>query len=82
MLCKNPVILFVHGAWHQPVHFRPVMGKLKDAGYRTVCPQQPTFGRHGTDLTKVSMYDDATCIRDVIVNLLEEGQLIVVVMHS
>ena len=81
-MSSKPVILFVHGAWHQPAHFKHIMRKFEDAGYRTICPQQPTFGRHGAELTSLSMYDDAACVRDTIISLLEEGQLIVVVMHS
>jgi len=67
MSASAPTILFVHGAWHSPVHFGPIRKKLESDGYPTVCPQQPSFNAQPAN---VKMYADAECIRNELTRLI------------
>ena len=77
MSSTKPTILFVHGAWHQPSHYKPVMDVLKSHGYDSVCPLQPSF-----NTLKVTMYEDAAAVRDEATKLVEAEKDVIVAMHS
>jgi pimeloyl-ACP methyl ester carboxylesterase len=76
----KPTTLFIHGAWHNPNHFKPVVRLFESAGYPAICPCLPTFGASPPNM---KMYEDAKCIRDELEKLVkQEGKEVVVVMHS
>lgn len=76
----KPTILVVHGAWHNPAHFKPLMDLLEAHGYETICPQQPSDG--ATPPT-VTLYEDAQTIRSTLADLIEpQGKNVIVAMHS
>ena len=76
---KKPTVLFVHGSWHSPAHFKPVMELFEANGFRTSCPCQPSFGSAPT----IKMYEDAECIRSEIKKIVEhEGKDLIPVLHS
>lgn len=54
---KKPVILLVHGAWHAPGFYKPLITSLRGAGYTVVAPQLVTAGPDDSILGK-SIPDD------------------------
>ena len=76
----KPTVLFIHGSWHSPKHFRPVRDLFEDAGYPTECPCQPSFD---TKPPTTYMYEDAKAIRAELNKLIEDqGKDVIVAMHS
>lgn len=75
----NPTILFVHGAWHNPQHYRPIMEELETDGYPCVCPHLPS---DDAEPPEVLMYEDAAVIKAAAQDLICEGREVVVVGHS
>ena len=76
----KPVVLFVHGSWHSPAHFKPVTDLFQSKGYRTVCPCLPTFN---PPKPTVALPDDAACIGSELKKLIEDEQEdVIVAMHS
>jgi pimeloyl-ACP methyl ester carboxylesterase len=76
---SKPTVLFVHGAWHTPNHFAPVRRVFEEAGFPTSCPRLPSVG----NAPPIGLMEDAQCIRDELVRLIEgEERDIVVVAHS
>ena len=76
----KPTVLFVHGSWHSPVHFEPVMKLFEAHGYATECPCQPSFNAKPAP---TNMEEDAKAIRAVLDRLVvDESKNVIVVMHS
>ncbi|KIW98009.1 uncharacterized protein Z519_01593 [Cladophialophora bantiana CBS 173.52] len=78
-MAPNPVIFVLHGAWHGPVYFEPVKSKLEALGFTMVCPQQPSTG--GIPPT-TTLYDDAAHVRAELEQLVDQGEDVVLVLHS
>ena len=79
MANPKPTILFVHGSWHTPAHFAPIVSLFSEAGFPTSCPRQPSVG-HAPPLP---LSADVECIQDELVHYIEEyGKEIIVVAHS
>lgn len=75
----KPTVLFVHGSWHSPAHFKPIMDLFKASNFPVSCPALPTNGSAPT----VNMYADAECIRSELSKLInDEGKDVVLVLHS
>ena len=76
---SKPVILIVHGSWHNPNHFFRFRLALHEAGFETECPTQPSYG-----VLKLSnpLAADAYCIRSAAQALVDQGRDVIVVMHS
>ena len=77
MTSTKPIVLIVHGAWHQPSHYGPFMDLLKTHGFDSVCPPQPSF-----NTLKTTMLEDAAAIRSEATKLVEAGKDVIVLMHS
>ena len=76
---SKPTILWVHGLWHTPNHFKPAVAVFHQAGYESVCPRLPSVG----NLPPVGLKDDAQCIRDELTRLIDqEGKDVLVIAHS
>lgn len=83
MSSPKPVVLLLHGLWHQPGHHDLQLQALRDAGYTAHCPQLPSYGAGPT----VGLTEDAARIRqelDVILTPDERGAVpdVVVYGHS
>ena len=77
---RKPVVLFVHGSWHSPAHFKPIVDLFQSTGYRALCPRLPTLN---PPQSTTSLPDDAACIRSELKTLIEdEGEDVIVAMHS
>jgi pimeloyl-ACP methyl ester carboxylesterase len=71
-----PTIVFVPGAWHTCDYYKPVISILTAKGFPTATINLPSVGGIS------SMEDDATAIQKVTSKLADEGQQIILVMHS
>lgn len=83
MSARKPVILIVHGSWHQPAHFDLQIEALHQAGYSTHCPLLPSTA----GFADVGVAQDAARIRqelDLILTPDAQGHVpdVVVFGHS
>ena len=80
-MATKPTVLFVHGSWHNPNHFRLVRDLFEANRFPTECPRQPSCN---ADPARSSNWleSDAKCIQNAIIDLINAGKEVVVVMHS
>lgn len=78
MAVDKPVILLIHGAFYQPVHYREVLDELRDKGFTVEAPALPTTGMD-PELTYV---DDVEVINETLHPFLDAGKEVIVVAHS
>jgi pimeloyl-ACP methyl ester carboxylesterase len=78
---KRPAIVFVHGAWHRPLHYINLITTLEDEGYTLSVPILPSAGWDDA-ISEVALTDDVKAIRQSIKPHLENGEDIVIVCHS
>lgn len=71
-----PTIVFVPGAWHTCDYYKQVISILEEKGFPTATVDLPSVGGIS------SMADDAIAIQKVTSKLSNEGQQIILVMHS
>jgi pimeloyl-ACP methyl ester carboxylesterase len=71
-----PTIVFIPGAWHTCDYYKQVISILTEKGFPTATVNLPSVG--GVS----SMEDDAIAIQNVISKLANDGQQIILVMHS
>jgi hypothetical protein len=87
----KPTFVIVHGAWHSPAHFEPLMECLDRHGYKAVAPALPSVVdavAGGQDVPKDAQADVNT-IRKAILKVLDGddaagggGSDVIVVPHS
>lgn len=78
---RNPVIVVVPAAWHQPIHYRLWTDELNQAGYQTVIDRLPSCGSSNPQAQSVS--GDAEFVRQrFILPSIDAGREVVVAMHS
>lgn len=79
MTSTKPTVLFVHGSWHNPNHFRRVRDLFEANGFPTSCPLHPSVGQ----LPPIGLMEDAQLIRDELKRLIEiEEKDVLVFAHS
>lgn len=78
MAPDKPVILLIHGAFYQPIHYNEVLGKLSEKGFTVAAPALPTTGTD-PDLT---YEDDVEVINQTLLKLLDDGKEVILVAHS
>ncbi|TVY17165.1 hypothetical protein LARI1_G004568 [Lachnellula arida] len=76
----NPTILFIHGSWHNPNHFKTIRTLFESAGFPTECPAQATV--NAKPHTTLTLQDDVQVIQAALSKLIEDGKDVIVVMHS
>ncbi|KAK3048183.1 hypothetical protein LTR09_010522 [Extremus antarcticus] len=59
-----PTIVLVHGSWHSPEHFGPLINNLQSHGYKCVPVALPST--QSPDLPPSTLGDDTTAIRDTV----------------
>ena len=75
-----PTIVFVPGFWEGSAPFLHVVSLLQKEGYSTEIATLPSTGTVSPG--NPSMHDDIAAIRSFIINLVEKGQHVVLVLHS
>ena len=76
----SPTILFVPGYWEGPIVFAEVSSRLEWKGFKTAFAALPSTGT--TSPGNPSMHDDIVAIRGKVMELIEAGEEIVMVLHS
>lgn len=72
-------MLFVHGSWHNPNHFRRVRDLFESNGFPTSCSTLPSTG----SLLLIGLHEDVQEIRDELKGLITTKQKeVIVVAHS
>ncbi|KAH7024440.1 Alpha/beta hydrolase fold-1 [Microdochium trichocladiopsis] len=78
---EKPVILFVHGAFHAPCHYTPLIKGIQRAGYTVLAPALPSSGPDASIVGK-ALADDVARITEVAAPYLDAGRELVVMAHS
>lgn len=76
----KPVIVFVPGPWHSPLHYSSFLECLDREGLITISERNPSCDCTNPDDTSTA--SDAAAIRKIILSQVNNGHEIVVVMHS
>lgn len=79
MTSSKPTIVFVPGAWHSPEGYQDVISNLEPHGYKCVGIDLPTVGANPP---KQDFNPDRDAISKAITDAAENGEDVVVVMHS
>ncbi|KAI1408734.1 Alpha/beta hydrolase fold-1 [Hypoxylon sp. FL1857] len=78
---EKPIILFIHGSWHLPLHYRSLIDGLRGSGFTVLAPYLVTTGY--SDSIDDKTHVDATYqIREYILPYLDQGHKVIVVSHS
>lgn len=75
-----PTIVLVHGAWHTPPNYQTYIDALKKQGFQVHCPRLPTCS--GVSPPTASLPDDIACVKELVTSLVEDGQRVLMVLHS
>ncbi|KIX03988.1 uncharacterized protein Z518_07541 [Rhinocladiella mackenziei CBS 650.93] len=81
MASQKTTFVLVHGAWHEPAHFEPLIQSLNDHGYKAVAPALPSVARSHIEAAKDYLSDVET-VRSAVLAELDAGSNVVVVPHS
>ncbi len=77
-------VLFVHGAWHTPLYFRPIIQELQFKGYSALAPHLPTCDAVAlSEDPDMDMTADVKTVENEIRRrVLDEGRKVLLVTHS
>jgi len=78
MATEKPVILLVHGAFHQPRQYEAVLAPLRERGFTVVAPALPTTGL----VPDYDYEDDVEVLNHVLGPILDDGKEAVIVAHG
>ncbi|KAI3327727.1 alpha/beta-hydrolase [Xylariaceae sp. AK1471] len=83
-LSPLPSVVLVHGAWHTPSAYQTYIDALRNAGFRVHCPLLPSCSGTLTSLPTppVSLREDAAAVRALVTSLVENGESVLMIMHS
>lgn len=78
-MSSKPSIVFVHGAYHQPAHYKPLLSILESAGYPVTAPHLPST----QPIPAIQSIDpDIEIVRAAITEQLDAGHDVILVTHS
>jgi pimeloyl-ACP methyl ester carboxylesterase len=77
---SKPTLVFVHGSWHSPEHFGPLINNLQSHGYK--CSPVSLPSTQTPDTPPATFADDCSAIRKTVVEELDSGNNVVVIAHS
>lgn len=78
---RKPTLILVHGAWHTSACWEQLISHLQPLGYKCVTIDLPSTGPAET-LMGITLEDDIAAIRQLILDVLGQGEDAVVVSHS
>lgn len=78
-MAAKPVVVFVPGAWHQPICFSPVMKLLEAAGYET---KGVKLASVGAPEPLKDFQPDVEAIRQTMRPFIDAGKDVLLVVHS
>ncbi|OJJ96962.1 hypothetical protein ASPACDRAFT_124946 [Aspergillus aculeatus ATCC 16872] len=76
----NPTIVLVHGAWHTPANYAPFITDLESRGFSVHCPHLPSCTN--TSPPPFTYQDDVTTVRNLVTTLVNNGERVLVILHS
>ncbi|KAL0932690.1 uncharacterized protein CTRU02_211653 [Colletotrichum truncatum] len=76
---SKPTVILVHGAWHSPAHYQEFLDVLEEQGYPCVAPSLPSGDVVPPENPPEA---DASCIREIAQNLVDQGKEIIAFGHS
>ena len=76
----KPTVVLVHGAWHSPAHFKPLIEVLESHNYKTAAVSCPSSSPSAT-ATPATFEDDCEAVRSVVLRELDTANVLVVA-HS
>jgi pimeloyl-ACP methyl ester carboxylesterase len=77
----KPLIILVHGSWHQPSCFAKLQTILEKQGYEVFCPSLPTNSKDQSNPSATHLTDVAA-LHEQILPFFEAGKEAVIVGHS
>ncbi|KAM0245170.1 hypothetical protein ACHAP5_005563 [Fusarium lateritium] len=78
---QKPVVLFVHGAWHAPVHYRLLIKAIQAEGFTVLTPTLASSG-YDDSIDGMALNDDVKRIHDMVLPYLDKGRKVIAVGHS
>jgi alpha-beta hydrolase superfamily lysophospholipase len=78
---QKPIILFVHGAWHQPKHYSLLIASIESQGFTVVAPTLASAG-YDDSVDGKTLEDDVKAISDAILPYIDSGRKIIAMGHS
>ena len=82
MTHPKPHIVFLHGAWHSPVHFTKITSLLQDQLYVVHARQQPGVGVPPSWTPPKDLTQDVEAARSIVDYAIGDGNDVVVICHS
>ncbi|KAL3264231.1 hypothetical protein ABHI18_000975 [Aspergillus niger] len=76
----KPTIVLIHGAWHTPANYTLLITSLQSLGFTVHCPHLPSCTN--TRPPPATYADDVSVVRSLVTSLVEEGERILMLMHS
>ncbi|KAI1458759.1 alpha/beta-hydrolase [Annulohypoxylon moriforme] len=73
-------VVLVHGAWHVPASYDKLVVALQSAGYEVYVPHLTSM--NGTRPPDGDLVTDTALVRSCVVNLVEAGQIVIILLHS
>ncbi|KAK3702362.1 hypothetical protein LTR37_014936 [Vermiconidia calcicola] len=73
-------LVLVHGSWHCPDHFAPLIRDLEGHGYKCVAVALPST--QSPDQPPATLEDDTAAVRDAVLSELDQGKNVVAIAHS
>lgn len=77
---SKPTLVLVHGSWHSPQHFGPIIQDLEAHRYKCVAVSLPST--QTPDTPPATLTDDTNAVRTAVVSELDSGNNVIVVAHS
>lgn len=78
-----PAVVIIHGAWHPPYFYDELVSSLHVKGFNIVqCPRLPSASESLPLPPNANLAGDTATVRSVVKTLVDEGQDVIVLMHS
>jgi pimeloyl-ACP methyl ester carboxylesterase len=83
MTATNPTLILVHGAFHTPMHYAPLLDAIAVLlpTLTIAAPALPTMGRTPAHAER-TRHDDVAAVASAITVAADKGDDVVVLMHS
>ncbi|KAI1745809.1 catalytic protein [Xylaria scruposa] len=80
---RKPTLVLVQGSFQLPEVYYKLSDALRATGYHVIQPSLPSLtDQDKPDFASKSLTDDALAIRSKVTELVEEGETVVMVLHS
>ncbi|KAF9765179.1 hypothetical protein IL306_002589 [Fusarium sp. DS 682] len=78
---QQPVVLLVHGAWHQPFHYRLLIQAIQQQGFTVLAPPLASSG-YDDYVDGKTYHDDVKRIHEVVLPYMDNGRKVIAIGHS